>query len=182
MMETASAAGVKLMVGHKRRLRPQYAKMSQVVRSGRLGRVMAVNINGFYHRDWWSWWLRRDRGGGLLHASGVPRHRFSAAHLWRGGERVRQKSREDGSSKRFRRPDLDADPLRIGRGGHAAGQPLLSDLDLSPVLRRTYRAGAGRSPLRSRRLQRLDPEPRRLGGAASSSTTRPASGAPTSKS
>lgn len=71
MMEAATAAGVKLMVGHKRRLRPQYANMSQVVRSGRLGRVMAVNINGFYHRDWWSWWLRRDRGGGLLHASGV---------------------------------------------------------------------------------------------------------------
>ena len=71
MMEAATAAGVKLMVGHKRRLRPQYAKMSQVVRSGRFGRVMAVNINGFYHRDWWSWWLRRDRGGGLLHASGV---------------------------------------------------------------------------------------------------------------
>ena len=71
MMEAATAAGVKLMVGHKRRLRPQYAKMSQVVRSGRLGRVMAVNINGFYHRDWWSWWLRRELGGELLHASGV---------------------------------------------------------------------------------------------------------------
>ncbi len=71
MMEAATAAGVKLMVGHKRRLRPQYAKMSQVVRSGRLGRVMAVDINGFYHRDWWSWWLRRDLGGGLLHVSGV---------------------------------------------------------------------------------------------------------------
>ncbi len=95
-----------------------------------------------------------------------PRHRFSAAHLWRSRKRVRQESREDGSSKRFRRPDLDADPLRIGRGGHAAGQPLLSDSDLSPVLRRAYRAGAGRDPLRSRRLQRVDPEPRRLGGAA----------------
>ena len=71
MIEAADKAGVKLMVGHKRRLRPQYQKMAEVVRSGHLGRVLAVNINGFYHRDWWGWWLDRERGGGLLHASGV---------------------------------------------------------------------------------------------------------------
>ncbi len=71
MIESADRAGIKLMVGHKRRLRPQYQKMVEVVRSGRLGRVLAVNINGFYHRDWWGWWLKRKQGGGLLHASGV---------------------------------------------------------------------------------------------------------------
>ena len=71
MIEAADEAGIKLMVGHKRRLRPQYQKMAEVVRSGRLGRVLAVNINGFYHRDWWGWWLNREQGGGLLHASGV---------------------------------------------------------------------------------------------------------------
>ena len=71
MIEAAARAGIKLMVGHKRRLRSQYQKMAEVVRSGRLGRVLAVNINGFYHRDWWGWWLHREQGGGLLHASGV---------------------------------------------------------------------------------------------------------------
>ncbi len=71
MIEAAERAGVKLMVGHKRRLRPQYQKMAEVVRSRRLGRALAVNINGFYHRDWWGWWLNREQGGGLLHASGV---------------------------------------------------------------------------------------------------------------
>ena len=71
MIEATDEAGVKLMVGHKRRLRPQYQKMAKAVRRGQLGRVLAVNINGFYHRDWWGWWLKREQGGGLLHASGV---------------------------------------------------------------------------------------------------------------
>ena len=48
MIEAAEANGVKLMVGHKRRLRPQYAKMAEIVRGQRYGRPLAVQINGFY--------------------------------------------------------------------------------------------------------------------------------------
>ncbi len=65
------AAEVRLMVGHKRRLRPQYVKMAETVRSGRFGRVLAVNINGFFLRDLETWWRRRDTGGGLLQCAGV---------------------------------------------------------------------------------------------------------------
>ncbi len=71
MIEAADRARVKLMVGHKRRLRPQYAKMAEFVRSGRFGRVLAVNINGFYRREAPGWWRTRATGGGLLRYSGV---------------------------------------------------------------------------------------------------------------
>ncbi|MFN0165919.1 MAG: SMP-30/gluconolactonase/LRE family protein [Bryobacteraceae bacterium] len=71
MIEAAGRARVKLMVGHKRRLRPQYAKMAEFVRGGRYGRVLAVNINGFYRREAHAWWRRRATGGGLLPYSGV---------------------------------------------------------------------------------------------------------------
>ena len=71
MIEAAEAAGVKLLVGHKRRLRPQYAKMAQIVQSHRFGRLLSVNINGFYGRQGHDWWLRRKAGGGLLYLSGV---------------------------------------------------------------------------------------------------------------
>lgn len=71
MMEAADAANVKLMVGHKRRLRPPYAKMAQIVKSQRYGRLLSVNINGFYGRRGHGWWMRRKTGGGLLYLSGV---------------------------------------------------------------------------------------------------------------
>ena len=71
MIEAAEANGVKLMVGHKRRLRPQYAKMAEIVRSLRYGRPLAVQVNGFYGRELWDWWTRRETGGGLLFHAGV---------------------------------------------------------------------------------------------------------------
>ena len=71
MVEAAEANRVKLMVGHKRRLRPQYAKMAEIVRSLGYGRPLAVQVNGFYGRELWGWWTRREMGGGLLFHSGV---------------------------------------------------------------------------------------------------------------
>lgn len=71
MIEAAEANGVKLMVGHKRRLRPQYVKMAEIVRSQRYGRPLAVQVNGFYGRELWDWWTRRASGGGLLFHAGV---------------------------------------------------------------------------------------------------------------
>lgn len=71
MIEAAESNGVKLMVGHKRRLRPQYVKMAEIVRGQRYGRPLAVQINGFYGRKLWDWWRRRESGGGLLFHAGV---------------------------------------------------------------------------------------------------------------
>ena len=71
MIDAATAAGVRLMVGHKRRLRPQYRKMAEIVGSGRFGRILTANINGFFLRDIQGWWRRRAEGGGLLQVSGV---------------------------------------------------------------------------------------------------------------
>lgn len=71
MIEAAEAKGVKLMVGHKRRLRPQYLKMAEIVRGQRYGRPLAVQVNGFYGRELWDWWTRRETGGGLLFHAGV---------------------------------------------------------------------------------------------------------------
>ena len=71
MIASADRSKVHLMVGHKRRLRPQYLKMAEIVQSGRLGRVLTVNINGFFDRPAQSWWRSDAMGGGLLPYAGV---------------------------------------------------------------------------------------------------------------
>jgi predicted dehydrogenase len=72
MIDAAETAGVVLTVGHKRRLRPPYARVAELVRSGRFGRPVAVDVDGFQ----WSpvfpgWWRSRARGGGLLYWTGI---------------------------------------------------------------------------------------------------------------
>jgi len=59
MIEGADKAGVRLMVGHKRRLRPQYARIAEIVRAQRFGRLLSVNINGFFYREIQGWWARQ---------------------------------------------------------------------------------------------------------------------------
>jgi len=71
MMDAAERANVRLMVGHKRRLRPQYRTMAEAVHSGRLGRVLAINVNGFHYRDLQGWWRKAENSGGLLSCAGV---------------------------------------------------------------------------------------------------------------
>lgn len=74
MIDAAEHHGVKLMVGHKRRLRPAYALMGEILRSGILGRPLAANVLGFHWRIWdqrTQWQARRDEVGGLLHWAGV---------------------------------------------------------------------------------------------------------------
>lgn len=71
MIEAAERAKVHLMVGHKRRLRPQYLKIADVVQSGSLGRPLSVTINGFFGRPAQSWWRSDALGGGLLPYAGV---------------------------------------------------------------------------------------------------------------
>ena len=71
MIDAAAVAGTVLMVGHKRRLRPAYAAMAEVVASRRLGRLVAVDVSGFHDRPPRGWWSDRQSGGGLLPYSGV---------------------------------------------------------------------------------------------------------------
>jgi predicted dehydrogenase len=74
MIEAADRHGVKLMVGHKRRLRPAYAYMGEVLRSGVIGQPIAANVLGFHWRVWdreIHWMARRSAVGGLLHWAGV---------------------------------------------------------------------------------------------------------------
>jgi predicted dehydrogenase/sugar lactone lactonase YvrE len=71
MIEAAEKVGVCLMVGHKRRLRPQYAKMAEIVRSRALGRILTININGYFGRLAQGWWRKEACSGGLLSYAGV---------------------------------------------------------------------------------------------------------------
>lgn len=70
MVEAAEVARVRLMVGHKRRLRTPWARMIELATGGQLGRVVAVNATSFhwdtYTREGGSWWTRKELSGGLL--------------------------------------------------------------------------------------------------------------------
>ncbi len=72
MIEAAELHGVKLMVGHKRRLRPEYARLAEIVHSGQLGKPVAATVTGFHYSDYYrGWWSEKGRSGGELHCAGV---------------------------------------------------------------------------------------------------------------
>jgi predicted dehydrogenase len=72
MVRACRAAGVRLMVGHKRRLRPPWARMIELRQH--CGPVCAVTTCLYYdarpynHRGWWT---RAAQCGGLLDVAGV---------------------------------------------------------------------------------------------------------------
>ena len=72
MVRAAQENDVRLMVGHKRRLRPPWARMIELVRSGVLGTPVAINVTGF-HEDTYAfgWWKEREKVGGLFQLAGV---------------------------------------------------------------------------------------------------------------
>lgn len=72
MVRACEAAGVRLMVGHKRRLRPPWARMIELCET--LGPVVAIDICAYHDArpyDFGGWWTRRDGSGGLLAIIGV---------------------------------------------------------------------------------------------------------------
>ena len=72
MVRACETANVKLMVGHKRRLRPPWARMIQLREL--LGRVIAMSIVGYFDArpdDFKGWWVREAQSGGTLALSGV---------------------------------------------------------------------------------------------------------------
>jgi predicted dehydrogenase len=72
MVRACDAAKVKLMVGQKRRLRPPWARMIQLLEP--LGGVAAMSITGYFDArpdDFKGWWTRESESGGVLALSGV---------------------------------------------------------------------------------------------------------------
>lgn len=71
MVRACEAANVRLMVGHKRRLRPPWARTTELLNT--VGPPVAVSIVDYFNgRDeFWGWWTREELSGGLLMLSGV---------------------------------------------------------------------------------------------------------------
>jgi predicted dehydrogenase len=72
MVRACQAAGVRLMVGHKRRLRPPWARMIEL--RDRLGPVRAISACAYAdcrRYDHQGWWVHRDQSGGTLALNGV---------------------------------------------------------------------------------------------------------------
>lgn len=72
MVRACEAANVRLMVGHKRRIRQPWARMIQL--RDLLGPVVAVSIVGYFDArpdDFKGWWIREAQSGGVLALSGV---------------------------------------------------------------------------------------------------------------
>jgi UDP-N-acetylglucosamine 3-dehydrogenase len=72
MVRACERAKVKLMVGHKRRLRPAWAKM--ITMSKQLGGIAAMSIVGYFDArpdDFKGWWVQQSLSGGVLMLSGV---------------------------------------------------------------------------------------------------------------
>jgi predicted dehydrogenase len=87
MIDAAEAADVRLMVGHKRRLRPAYVLMADTVAGGTLGRLLTAAVDGFHDRPPSGWWAQRRRGGGLLNYAGIHDIDF-LLHIGGGVEQV----------------------------------------------------------------------------------------------
>jgi predicted dehydrogenase len=72
MVRATEAAGVRLMVGQKRRLRPAWVRMISLPE--RLGEAIAITVALYCDArpyDFKGWWTRRAQSGGLLNIFGV---------------------------------------------------------------------------------------------------------------
>lgn len=71
MLDAADKYAVKLMCGHVTRLYPVYARVAEIVRSGRLGRLSSINIADMVNLRRVNWWAKSETMGALLHSPGV---------------------------------------------------------------------------------------------------------------
>lgn len=72
MVKACQENDVRLMVGHKRRLRPPWARMIELRRE--VGDPVMISITGYFDGrpdDFKGWWTRESESGGLLMLSGV---------------------------------------------------------------------------------------------------------------
>lgn len=70
MIATSEATGKRLMIAHCIRFWPEYVVVRDLVKSGRLGRLLSINMTRYGAFPSWSWenWLSREdlAGGGAL--------------------------------------------------------------------------------------------------------------------
>lgn len=120
MVSAARRNEIKLMVGHKRRLRPTWRKLLEISRADRIGTVVAANINGWHHHhDIPAWWLDPVIGGGLLERAGCHDIDFLHALL---GESVWVRAAAAPSARGDAAAFKETMWLTIGyRGGAVAG-------------------------------------------------------------
>ncbi len=72
MMEACRDAGVVLVVGHMQKLFPAHRRAVELARSGELGRVLSVAVDGAHWCPVFpGWWRSADRCGGLLYWTGI---------------------------------------------------------------------------------------------------------------
>jgi predicted dehydrogenase len=75
MVRACRGGGVKLMIGHKRRLRPPWARMLELTDDSRLGQVLAVTVSQYCdnrpYNIFDTWWADPGRSGGFFHLHGV---------------------------------------------------------------------------------------------------------------
>ncbi len=75
MVRACRRHGVKLMIGHKRRLRPPWARMLELTDDSCLGPVLAVTVCEYCdnrpYEFFDTWWARPELGGGFFHMHGV---------------------------------------------------------------------------------------------------------------
>ena len=74
MVRAAEANGVKLMIGHKRRLRPPWARMIELAQK-ELGAPLAIEVPGFHDGRLYNfggtWWAQKEKSGGTFALAGV---------------------------------------------------------------------------------------------------------------
>jgi len=75
MVRACRRNGVKLMVGHKRRLRPPWRRMVELTDDSLLGRVLTVTVTEYCDRRPYNffdtWWADPKLCGGFLHLHGM---------------------------------------------------------------------------------------------------------------
>lgn len=72
MVMACEAAGVRLMVGQKRRLRPPWARMLEL--KAQVGEVTAVSVVSYFDArpdNFSGWWTRKAQSGGVLMLAGI---------------------------------------------------------------------------------------------------------------
>lgn len=75
MVRTCEQNNVKLMVGHKRRLRPPWARMIELKNDKLLGEVLSITVASYCDyrplKMYGSWWADPSLSGGLFHTHSV---------------------------------------------------------------------------------------------------------------
>jgi predicted dehydrogenase len=85
LLRLADETGAVIMVGHHRRYIPAYARLRELVLSGRLGRVRMVKIaycGSSYRRDWGDFFADHPRSGGV--ALDMMSHWYDQLHWYFG--------------------------------------------------------------------------------------------------